>query len=97
MYPTFAIDLRTSLKCMYRQFHTLPNFLDSQAALSNSNPITCIPSMVAVCTIFMVVFGMIRPGPEPTTYHMPGRHTNHYYMALAVQMFVLSLCFPYTI
>ena len=29
--------------CPHRQFHTLPRLLDSQAALSNSYPSTCVP------------------------------------------------------
>ena len=56
----------------HRQFHTPPGLLDSRAALSNSYqyPNTCVPSREAVCTIFMMVFGMTRPGanPRPTAW-----------------------------
>ena len=31
----------------------------------------------AVCTIFMMVFGMTRPGRETTTYRARGGHANH--------------------
>ena len=63
--------------CPHRQFHTLPGLLDSQTALSNSYPNACIPSMETVCTIFMMVFGMTRPGCESMTSHMRGRNANH--------------------
>ena len=33
----------------------------------NSYPSACVPSREAVCTIFMMVFGMTRPGCKPTT------------------------------
>ena len=42
--------------------HTLPGLLDSRAALSNSYPNSCVPSREAVCTHFMVVFGMTKQG-----------------------------------
>ena len=58
----------------HRQFHTLPGLLDSQAALSNSYPNACMPSMEAVCTIFIMVFGMTRLGYEHTNYRMRGGH-----------------------
>ena len=32
----------------------------------------------AVCIIFMMVFGMTRPGCEHTTYRVRGGHANHY-------------------
>ena len=55
---------------MHNQFHTLPGLLDSRAVLSNSNPYASVPSMEAVCTIFMMVFG-VWPGreanPQPNT------------------------------
>ena len=44
--------------CPDRQFHTLHDLLDSQTALPNSYPNACVPSRMAVCTIFMMVFGM---------------------------------------
>ena len=31
----------------------------------------------AVCTIFMMVFGMTRPGGELTTYRVRGGYANH--------------------
>ena len=46
--------------------------LFSRAALSNSHPNACVPSREAVCTNFMMVFAMIWPGREPTTYRMRG-------------------------
>ena len=64
--------------CPHRQFHTLPGLLHSRAALPNSYPNACVPSREAVCTIFMMVFGMTRPGREPTTYRMRGGHANHW-------------------
>ena len=43
------------IACPHRQFHTLPDLLDSQAALSNSYPNACVPSREAICTIIMMV------------------------------------------
>ena len=43
----------------HRQLHTLPDLLDSWEA---------------VCTIFMMVFGMTRPRGELTTYRARGGH-----------------------
>ena len=63
--------------CPHRQFHTLPSLLDSRAVLSNSYPNTCVQCREAVCTIFMMVFGMTLPGQEPTTYRVRGGHANH--------------------
>ena len=37
----------------------------------------CVAYREAVCTIFMVVFGMTRSGREPTTYRVRGGHANH--------------------
>ena len=51
----------------HRQFHTLPGLLDSQAALPNSYPNACVPSREAVCTIFMMFFGMTRLGRKRLT------------------------------
>ena len=62
--------------CPHRQFHTLPGLLDSWAALSNSYPNTCVHCKEAVCTIFMMVFGMTLPGCKSTTYHVRGGHAN---------------------
>ena len=58
----------------HRQFHTLPGLLDSWAALPNSYPNTCVPCREAVCTIFMMVFGMTRLGGELTTYRARSEH-----------------------
>ena len=63
--------------CPHRQFHTLPGILDTRAALSNPYPKACVLCMDAVCTIFMMVFGMTRPGREPATYRMRRGHANH--------------------
>ena len=41
------------------------------------NPDECAPSREAVCTIFMMVFHMTRPGREPATYRMRGGHASH--------------------
>ena len=35
------------------------------------------PCREAVCTIFMMVFGMTRPGIKLTTYHARDGHANH--------------------
>ena len=48
--------------------------LDSRAALTLMH---CVPYGEAVCTIFMLVFGMIRLGGELTTYRVRGGHANH--------------------
>ena len=61
----------------YRQFHTLPSLLDNQAGQSNSYPNTCVQCREAVCTIFIMVFGITRLGREPTTYCVKGGHANH--------------------
>ena len=58
--------------CHHRQFHTLPGLLQSHAALPNSYPNACMLIRKAICTIFMMVFGMTRLGREPTTYLMRG-------------------------
>ena len=58
----------------HRQFHTLPGPLDSWAALPNSNPNARMPMQGAVCTIFMMVFGMTRPRGELMTYRARGGH-----------------------
>ena len=63
--------------CPHRQIHTRPGILNSQAALSNSYPNAIMPSREAICTIFMMVFGMTWPGREPATYFMRGIHANH--------------------
>ena len=63
--------------CPHRQFHTLPGLLDSQAALPNSYPNACVQFKEAVYTIFMMIFGMTRPGCEPTNYCVRGGHANH--------------------
>ena len=68
--------------CPHGQFHTLPGLLDSRAAQPNSYPNACVPSREAVCTIFMMVFGVTRPGGELTTYRgeadtLPTEPTRH--------------------
>ena len=62
--------------CPHRQFHTLLGLLDIRAELSNSYLNACEQCREAVCTIFMV-FGMTRPGHEPTTYCVRGAQANH--------------------
>ena len=60
--------------CTHRQVHTLPGFLHSQTALSNSYPNVCVPNREVVCTIVMIVFTVTQLGHEPMTYHMRHRH-----------------------
>ena len=45
--------------------------------MSNSYPNACVSSREAVCTIFMMVFGMTRPGRERTTYRVGGEDASH--------------------
>ena len=61
----------------FKQLHALAGILDSQAALPNSYPNTCVPSREGVCTTFMMDFGMTRLGLEASTYYMTGRLDNH--------------------
>ena len=58
----------------YRQFHTLPGLLHSQAALSNSYPDTCVPNSLYH---FMTVFGVTWPGRELMTNHLRGGYANN--------------------
>ena len=37
----------------------------------------CVPCREAVCTIFIMVFGMTRSAGELTTYRVRGGHANH--------------------
>ena len=41
------------------------DLLDSLVAQSNSYPNACVPSREAVCTIFMMVFGITWTGMNP--------------------------------
>ena len=61
--------------CLHRQFHTLPGLL---VGLHCQTPTLahCVPCREAVYTIFMMVFGMTRPGGELTTYRVRGGHAN---------------------
>ena len=61
-----------SSACPHRQFFTLPGLLDSWAALRNAYPKAYVPSREAICTIFIMIFGMTRSGREPATYRMRG-------------------------
>ena len=63
--------------CPHRQFHALTGHLDNRAALSNSYPNACVQCRKAACSIIMIVFGMTRPGREPTTYRVRGGHSKH--------------------
>ena len=56
--------------CPHRQFHTIPGLSHRWVAQPNSDPNTCIPSNEAVCTIFMMVFGVtqLSPNPRPTAW-----------------------------
>ena len=63
--------------CPNRKFHTLPGLLDSRAVLSNSYPNACMSCKEAVCTIFVMVLDVTRPGREPATYCMRGGHAYH--------------------
>ena len=53
--------------CPHRQFHTLPGHLDS-----------CMCEGGSLYRYFMMVFGITRPWRESATYHITGRHANHY-------------------
>ena len=80
------------------QFHTLPGLLDSRAALSHSYPYACVQCREAVCTTFMMVFGMTRLGRELTTYRLRGRHANHQAITTgSLQYFQHFRYFPYFI
>ena len=59
---------------LHRQFHTLPGLLDSWAALTLTHARLC---REAVCTIFMMVFGMTRARGELTTYRARGGHATN--------------------
>ena len=76
--------------CPHRQFHTLPRLLDSQVALPKSHPTACMQSREAVCTIFMMVFGMTRPGNEPTTYCIGGGHAYHHRLECKVYISITN-------
>ena len=74
-YNTLLLRSITLLSaCPHRQFHTLPDLLHNQSALSNSYPNACMLSRDAVCTVFVVVFGMTQLVCEPTSYHMRRTH-----------------------
>ena len=66
-----------SSTCPQRQLDTLAGLLHSKAALPNIYPNACMPNREAVCTVFMIVFGMTQPWLEPTTYNTKGRHAKH--------------------
>ena len=64
--------------CPHRQFDTLCGLLHSQTALPDSYPKAGVPSREAVCTIFMMVCGlMTQPRWKPMTYCMRSGHINH--------------------
>ena len=65
----------------HTQFHTLLGLLDMCAKQGGS---------LAVCTIFMMVFGMTRPGREPATYRMRGGHANHLANQMQLQRSVVA-------
>ena len=67
-----------SSACPHRQSRTLLGLWHSRAALSTSYPYACMPSWQALCTIFMIIFGITQQGREPMTYRMRGGHANHY-------------------
>ena len=79
-YPTLTNDPRRSFKCMspidssthYPAFYTVGLHCQT-STLTHA----CL-CREAVCTIFMMVFGMTRPGGELTTYRARGRHANHW-------------------
>ena len=70
------IDPRRYFKCMsqYTVPHTTRPFRWSGCIVKH---LPCVQSWEAVCTIFMMVFGMTWPGREPTNYRVRGRHANH--------------------
>ena len=57
--------------CPHRQFHTLPSLFDSLTLTH------CVPCREAVCTIFMMVFGMTRAEGNLKTYRVRSGHANH--------------------
>ena len=66
-YNTLLLRLIADLYSAYPHRQLLA-FTHSLVALPNSFPNACLPSRNAICTIFMMVFGMARPGanPKPT-------------------------------
>ena len=61
-----------------RKFGRLPNDSGDLATLQLGCTPTlthCVPCREAVCTIFMMVFGMTGPRGELTTYRARGGHT----------------------
>ena len=85
-------DLQST--CPHRQFHTLPGLLDSRAALSNRYPNACVPSREAVCTIYMLAFGMTQPEREPAIYHIRPTRSGQKIeiLRLYILCLTLSLC-----
>ena len=59
--------------CPHRQFHKLPGFLHSQAALPNSYPNACVRQVLQ----FFDGLWYDSAGRESSTYRMRGRHANH--------------------
>ena len=69
----FRGDADECEKVLFRASHLFSVFwLSFVAALTH-----CLPNREAVCTIFMMVFGMTWPGGKLTTYPVRGWHTNH--------------------
>ena len=56
----------------HRQFHSLLGFLDSWAALPNSNPNACMPKQGG--SLYHFNDGMTRPRGKLMTYSVIGRH-----------------------
>ena len=76
-YPFLMLDPRRSFKCMSpeRVPHTTWPFRQLGCTVKFL-PNAWMPRRDTVCTIFIVVFGMTRPGHKPATYHIRGRHAN---------------------
>ena len=60
--------------CVLHQ-NTLLSLIDSRAALSNPYPNACMSNKKAIFTIFMMVFGMNRPGRKHSTYRQQQQST----------------------
>ena len=78
-YPTLVIDPRRSFKCMspINSSTHYPVFKTVRLHCQTPTRTHCVPCREAVCTIFMMVFGMTQPEHKPATYCIRGRHANH--------------------
>ena len=104
MYDLHSSSL-SACTCPHKQLHTLLSLLDNWVTLSNSYPNTCLQCREAVCTIFMMVFGMTWPGRESANYRMGGEHWNvtlagdmtSHYLTSYIHTGKLPICFLYIV